>query len=636
MGDFPPGRVAAAATVAAGLLVAWAPAIPAPVRFPLLFLGLLAWAVGVGWAVAAALREAFRGPMAWTDRALTAVGIGGVAVAGLSAAQLGIIRLAGSRPALVWDVDWRFAWGHAQTIARFGGLDRALDYAGASVDYHVGPAWLAAAAHRILGFGMTEVLFGLVPLLGVLAVATGLFVILARAGISRRLAAAAVGVASCLPFGFQRYFLERLSRGVHANLVDADNWLFASGLMLNSYLALAVGVSATVLLVDHRRQLERMAWGVLGLASLAQLKPQFFLGFGALVGTLALGRVLRAPLFLPRSRALLVAGLGAVAVAMVGIVLMPGYELIFSAPSWSPGSGAYSLRQAGIELLLVPLLLITLAVRRPGGQGLGEILAGSLAAVILLVTALALFRFPVRPEVVASAAAVGMPFAAERGSQDLLQSLIPLRLVLAVGGIAVLASIWATARGRVARVATLAIAVLIVASPVPLIAHNFIHPLHAYEAAEDQDLFDLLRRVPREDAVLVASDLADPADDYSRNLRGFLLTAYGGHQLYLATVEYLHYRHQDAPRRLAELRTFFGTPWSEWHATWLDTNRITGVLVSDRCLPAWWEDPGIGLVRVGQEKKWTVLATDDRKARNAEQPGKWSPSEPKYGRSPCL
>src|SRR5687767_11244983 len=106
---------------------------------------------------------ASRRPGGWA-----ALGLAGAGIATFAAIELELIRLFLARPALTWHVDWRYALNHAQAIAATGGVDSALDYAGAPINYHVGPAWFAGAFERLFGGGMTHVLFGVVPLLSML------------------------------------------------------------------------------------------------------------------------------------------------------------------------------------------------------------------------------------------------------------------------------------------------------------------------------------------------------------------------------------------------------------------------------------------------------------------------------------
>ena len=72
----------------------------------------------------------------------------------------------------------------------------ALDYAGVPVDYHVGPAWLAGATERVLGYGLYGVSFGLVPLLSILSTAIATLYLLHLHGIPYRLSAAAAAYES--------------------------------------------------------------------------------------------------------------------------------------------------------------------------------------------------------------------------------------------------------------------------------------------------------------------------------------------------------------------------------------------------------------------------------------------------------
>ena len=167
-----PARLVLSATLVVGGLVAGAPAIPLAVRAPVLFAALVAWAAAAAWGTAYAVRLAASPLRRDFATAATVLGGMGVAAAVLLSTQLEIIRTLQDRPALTWNIDWRFHLNHAQAIARFGGVDSALDYAGAPVAYHVGPAWLAGVTERVLGRGVYLVSFGILPLLCVLTIAS--------------------------------------------------------------------------------------------------------------------------------------------------------------------------------------------------------------------------------------------------------------------------------------------------------------------------------------------------------------------------------------------------------------------------------------------------------------------------------
>ena len=64
---------------------------------------------------------------------------------------------------------------------------------------------------------------------------------------------------------------------------DAENWWVSAELMHNSMFAIAVGLSAACLLVSQTAE-SRVAVGAVGLASLLAVKPQYAVGFLAVLG----------------------------------------------------------------------------------------------------------------------------------------------------------------------------------------------------------------------------------------------------------------------------------------------------------------------------------------------------------------
>jgi hypothetical protein len=423
-------------------------------------------------------------------------------------------------------------------------------------------------------------------------------------------------------------------------------WFFGPALMLNSFLAVAVGLCSLELLLDRRQQVVGIILGAAGLASLVQLKPQFFAGLGAVAGLVGLGRSLGFKPFNPPSWTVLVAGVGTLALAVLENSLLPGSPIKFGAPAWAPRSTGFSLDMAHTERLIVPPLLACLALatwlsRASGpvmhrlGQ-LSELLAATVFALMFLVTALTFVSFPVHPDIVTRANALGFDYSATSEQWNLAQMLIPLRLLLAVSALAALAALPGRGSMSVRVILVIVVAGLIVASPLTLIARNFASPLAAYEAAEETGLLSLLAQVPRHRELLIAGDLADPAEDYVRPLRGFLLTAYGGHAFYVANLRYWHYTRPDAVRRLENLRAFFTSPWSSWHAGWLARAHITHVLVSTRCLPPWWGKPDIPLYIVGSSGKWTLLKAHGLTTEGSAFPPFSELMKPRYGQSPCL
>ena len=659
-------RVVLSATLVAGGLVAGAPAMPLAVRAPVLFIALVAWAAAVAWGTAHAARLAARPLRRDFATAATVLGAIGLAAAVLASTQLEIIRALQHRPALTWNIDWRFHLNHAQAIARFGGVDSALDYAGAPVAYHVGPAWLAGATERVLGRGVYLVSFGLLPLLCVLTMAIAALYLLHTHGVRYRLAAAATGIALTLPG------LENTPRGLYETLAGApverlsDLWSAASGpgVMLNIFFGLAVAMAVVALLLDRRSRGWHLALATIGLASLVELKPQFFLGVGLFVGWGALEHMIGRKAPAPRAHRMLGAGVAAFALALALTAALPRsvYWSVFGQPIWAPGRTGYQVSDvwtnaallfglaaaawaapqitgsqrrilavatglcialAVLTNLRVLALLSVCAVALTSlhflrGQPASRttpcygLLMRAAAGMATLVTILCLIGFPVRADVVAQMQRIVEPaFSALREQPDLAEGLGPLRLLLVTSALGLIVVCAAQSSGRWRRAFCVAGAVT-VASPLPLVAFYFLQPLRGYEAAEDVGLLETLRAVPRDSRLLIASDLADPAGNYSRPLRAFLLTGYTGHTFYVANVRYVHHVRSDAPERLAQLRAFFGSPWSPWHDGWLQRTGIGYVLVSDRCPPAWLNQVDVPLRPLAHHGHWAAYEIPSR------------------------
>ena len=151
--------------------------------------------------------------------------------------------------------------------------------------------------------------------------------------------------------------------------------------------------------------------------------------------------------------------------------------------------------------------------------------------------------------------------AVEDAAFGYFQIIQPLRLLLTSELVALLGTILAKARGGALLTAATTAASLIVLSPVLYVAAGFLQPSRQNEAAEDPDLREVLRLIPRDGALLISSDLADPGSENAGSARrGFLLTAYEGHQFYVANIEYHNYLNSDAGDRMANLQAFFGSP----------------------------------------------------------------------------
>jgi hypothetical protein len=684
-----PARAVLSGILVVGTVVALAPVIPVAIRSQALFAALVAWAGIIAWGTIRAAQLA--GPFLRRDfaTAATALAVIGVAATVLAATHLEIIRVLYNRPALTWNVDWRFHLSNAQAIARYGGVDRALDYWGAPVDYHVGPAWLAGATQRLLGHGIYAISFGIVPLLCALSTAIAALYALHAHGIPYRLAAAATAITMTLPW------LSATPRGLYWDITAGDLDVLTNisgrawgasyaGLMLNSSFAAAVGMASMALLLDRRSRSWHLSLASVGLASLVGLKPQFFVGLGLLAGVVGLERVIRRrdTRVLGAAAAALVMGLAFWTVSAANAA-----GSIVAHPVWAPGRTGYSLNEPFHNATLLFLLAIALwsAVQGTRGQrrligvatatyiglaafpalGAARILllfalavsylviarrrpaSGTLlcrglplrvaAAMSILVATLYLVSFPVRADVVAQAQRLVEPGFSTHGAQaDLAQALYPLRLLLVMSAVGLLAAC-AAQRDVWWRRAFCTVAGLSVVSQVAFVSFHFARPLRGYEAAEDLGLLRTLQEVPRDSQLLIANDLADPAENYSRALRGFLLTGYTGHAFYVANLRYYRWTRPDAAQRLDELRAFFGSRWSAWHEGWLRHKGIGYILVSDRCLPLWFNQPGVPLRPLAHHDHW--IGYDTRGTRTPAPPAptpNGNEVAPRFGMQGCL
>jgi hypothetical protein len=314
---------------------------------------------------------------------------------------------------------------------------------------------------------------------------------------------------------------------------------------------------------------------------------------------------------------------------------------VWVAPSkWGRFYEVFSVT-TGIALLAIGVR--TLALRSGKGADFlhpnGSVVPATLAALLLAAGVLYALDFPCRPQYVARWLEFGFPpelacSESISGNKTLAQALEPLRFVTVAAGLGVLA--WGTAAASGGWVALTAAGLLVTLSPVLVIARGFLAPSDEYSVAEDPGLYVVLGSVPVRGSLLVASDLADPAQNFRRPLQGMLLTGYRGHAFYVANLRYVQFTRPDAPVRLAELQSFFGAPWTPWHSAWLAEKHITHILVSDRCLPPWADQAGLPFSEVARSGRWTAYAVGTLDpAPSAGRPAAGG-LPPAYGVADCL
>ena len=599
-------------TAVAGVVTALAPAFPFSIRTPLLVGALIGWLFSVVWLAPSAVRGLWHSLKSIDSRGPILVGTAGTLVASVAVVELLLARIWWGRPGLTWNVDHRYALNLAQAIARTGDVDHALDFVGVPLGYHVASAWLAAGFERAFGSGMPVVLFGVIPLLCVLSTAIATYCLLRQLDLPAPYAVLAAGVTLTVPADN----LWLLASEAPARLLSPESWVFSAHLIYNSLMGFSVGICSCVLLVRRTSGFLSLLAGAVGLASVVEIKPQYFVGFGLFIGVLALWRLRDTNRTFARRTTLLFAALFALAMGVGMRSSFPGKENVFGGPVMR--EPLIARRAAGYELVqpygvfLIAGVLISyfrqrkLTIPLPDNVRPTEIVLAAGVAYAALFGFLMFFIFPVRPEFVYRSLYLGVGDNPLSETYNILQVLLPLRPLMTAGACGTLIWLMAPSVRRTRMVVLCCLAVMVLL-PVPYISYSFVRPDKAYEATDEPDLYRILQDVHRGGELLISSDLGDPAEDYARPLRAIDLTAYGGRQFYLSDVSYMHWVRPEAAERLDNVKAFFESSWSDWHTSWLKEAGITHILIHDRCVPPWRDDPHVPLELLKTEGSWQLF-----------------------------
>ena len=498
------------ATVAVGTAIALSQIAQGPIALAIVGIVSLAWFAS---PIAALWRVWKLRTGRGTPNVVTMVGLAVAAVGAAHLTLLGLVRIARGDSALVWNVDYRYYLSQAQAIARHADLGTALDYLGARIDYHVGPAWIAGSFGHFLGWGIPEVSFVAVPLMTAIVTVAGGAALCSRLGADPRAAVVAPGVLLVIPAVIRDGF------GVleFPYLRDTDMFQFSASMMLNSQFAWALGIASVALLAATR---PRLVWcGAVGLATLTLSKPQFFIGF--MVVAVAVGVVLafdrdeRPGAWRGHASALAAAG-------VVGLLLLTNVQgsagELLGSPQLRPfDTGLGLLNYRGTALLLfvvVTVIVLTVHTARALRVLRAAVLVGSLG--VGMVAFLSVVLVPTSAAGLASARKLGVTgWSVFTQQGNVAQAIVPVGIVVALMSLAGLMTL-ALRSGRRGAFAVVAVACIAAFAPIPLMvtAARFPTGQYAYEAVDDEPLAKLLDTVPDEGSVIVVSDLADPAQDY--------------------------------------------------------------------------------------------------------------------------
>ena len=115
----------------------------------------------------------------------------------------------------------------------------------------------------------------------------------------------------------------------------------------------------------------------------------------------------------------------------------------------------------------------------------------------------------------------------------------------------------------------------------------YTNPQFGYEYLNNSKLVYTLEDTKNLTLILV-NDFSDPADDYQRYGRGEYLASEGLYNYFIASKAPDSFMAYDFPSRLMQVKRFFNTPLSDYHEKFLEENQISHVLISERCLPVWF------------------------------------------------
>jgi hypothetical protein len=555
-------------------------------------------------------------------------------------------------PDLVFNIDHRYLLMHAWSIQRAEGASEALTMAGTAIRYHSGPAWLAAAAGSILEREPNVFLFLWFPAVAVATIALGVHRIL------RGLGAPFVGALFGFAFALTPPWAHiRFGGGTRRALREAASWNFAAAgdwfvslffnpsfeMMLNSLLGTAIILAAIAMHVT-KRSIVSLFLAAATIALAAATKPQYALS-GALL-LLAIGLSTADRDRIPLTLVLAVPAASAIA----GLVL--GIALSGVAAGSTSGSSGFTVAFPTDWRVVRPFLLSD-----------PQFLFGTMGLAVLFLTRRALpefARYVLRFGSVLAVSMLGFWLLLTTLTQDpsggnkewawnSMQTLQPVGRILTAAVAAALYSLLAQVAVRFALVPLALILIASTSSGIHLIA-DLTDPLSGHEVVDAAEIRTLLAEIDPLDALIVVSDLSDPAQDHRREGKAFYLSNPYGHRYWLTQTGVGHQFLAETSERLEQLEAFFGAPWSSWHEQFLLETDITHVAVNTRCPSAWNPEDTMLLKLVKRTESWAIYRVDPQMAvsirpseayaqqdigtRSLDSPA-ISTEQPGFGFAPC-
>ena len=297
--------------------------------------------------------------------------------------------------------------------------------------------------------------------------------------------------------------------------------------------------------------------------------------------------------------------------------LIPCYSAFNGFAIYKTGGGLFNEAQIDFSNLVSPRIfseiLIWLTLMVPlflFNRGINTRLprrfaVGALTGYTVLLFADRITTFLVAPSFNLNANSAGYRISRADSDVDWMQSYLPARFVLAMLTFSMLFSFFSVHLKR--PWAMVGFPVVIFAFVMPLTIGPLIQPTGrlVYEWTQEDDLAVLMKSVEFTDGVWLSSDLADSAQNFSRPMENYNLTALVGAQFYISGSKWNSYRN-GFRLRVSNSQKFFGTRWSGWHNGFLSRNNIDFVLVRDRCPVVWSSSDFPGSI-VKAKGDWLLL-----------------------------
>ena len=645
------GAMASAVALLIAHLAPWSIVRPAlAAAFTTWVAAAILWLVVAGWT---ALQQIRRRKTAASALVLWSTVCLAIAFSAMREIHLGVLQLFGNAD-LSYNIDHRFIFMHTWSIIRYGGLGESLAMAGQPISYHTGPSWYAAAVGSLLDADPRTALFLWFPIAAMVTIIVATLRILRNLGVPP--AAAAVGVAfaatpSWAHIDITAATLPRarfLARSiVFADWAQAYEILTAAVLnsspttMLNALLGTAI-VLAAVSYFSGNQTLLRFATAAVVISLAAVAKPQYVAAGPPILMAVGLASarrdVRRVGPFVGLSVASAVGGLVLSRALFDGELLLEA-RILPDGLAWPQAWRAVRpFLPTQPSFLFAAAVLTVLSVLWVAGR-VDEAQKRIVIALAVLLTSMVTFWFLLSALVAGGGPELGV------WAWGAMTGLGPISGVSVALSSAAVASLLRGNRKVLTATVLLAVGLGALAT-VRSIVEFTLEPIAGHEAADAPDVRELLSDVDPASAVILVSDLSDPAQDHRRSGRAFYLSNAYGHQFWLTQTNYGHQLLPETAVRVAQLDRFFETEWSSWHVDLLSTEGLTHVMISRRCPSVWDPDAVPMLTRTAATGGWDLYEVAPPSAvwTLDERPGLESglvsdeqaqAREPLFGRASC-